>query len=290
MGRDQGLATAQSNMVGMGRIARTAKVFDHVRATKVAKDDVTANAGKRSGGHGQSGCKENQRDLRLCHPHARLDRTVLRNRGIQGRQTTSWMASQATHTLRKQLAKMFLMPPGHVRCIYVEGAGCYGRNGHEDAAADAALLAKATDSPCACNGRARTSMGGIQRTADTDRSAATSTIRGPSQRGTRVRHPATGAEYVCCPTRGDTMSGLSSDEAIGPGNICRTRMFPTSSRTSKRFVTGSRRRRYGLPGSERRRTQNTFANECFLDELAAAVGADPIEFRFKYIDATTARN
>ena len=30
--------------------------------------------------------------------------------------------------------------------------------------------------------------------------------------------------------------------------------------------------------------QNTFANECFLDELAAAVSADPLEFRLKYTD------
>ena len=56
---------------------------------------------------------------------------------------TSWSASQATHNLRKQLAKMFALPPENVRCIYIEGSGCYGRNGHEDAAADAALLAKA---------------------------------------------------------------------------------------------------------------------------------------------------
>src|ERR1700726_3996156 len=34
-----------------------------------------------------------------------------------------------------------------VRCIYVEGAGCYGRNGHEDAAADAALLSRAVGKP-----------------------------------------------------------------------------------------------------------------------------------------------
>ncbi len=55
---------------------------------------------------------------------------------------TSWSASQATHDLQKQLAKMFGLPLENVRCIYIEGSGCYGRNGHEDAAADAALLAK----------------------------------------------------------------------------------------------------------------------------------------------------
>jgi len=35
--------------------------------------------------------------------------------------------------------------------------------------------------------------------------------------------------------------------------------------------------------------QNTFANECFLDELAAAAGADPIEFRKKYLDPNDER-
>jgi CO/xanthine dehydrogenase Mo-binding subunit len=35
--------------------------------------------------------------------------------------------------------------------------------------------------------------------------------------------------------------------------------------------------------------QNTFANECFMDELAAAAGADPIEFRRKYLDPNDKR-
>ena len=76
---------------------------------------------------------------------------------------TSWSASQATHDLRKQLAHMFGMPPDNVRCIYLEGSGCYGRNGHEDAAADAALLAKALGNQCACSGRAPTSTAGIRK-------------------------------------------------------------------------------------------------------------------------------
>ena len=42
---------------------------------------------------------------------------------------------------------MFALPADNVRCIYLEGSGCYGRNGHEDAAADAALLAKAVGQP-----------------------------------------------------------------------------------------------------------------------------------------------
>ena len=42
---------------------------------------------------------------------------------------------------------MLSMKPEDVRCVYIEGAGCYGRNGHEDAAADAALIALETKKP-----------------------------------------------------------------------------------------------------------------------------------------------
>ena len=60
---------------------------------------------------------------------------------------TCWTASQATHLLRKQLAAMLAMPEADVRCVYLDGSDCYGRNGHEDAAADAALLARAAGRP-----------------------------------------------------------------------------------------------------------------------------------------------
>ena len=58
-----------------------------------------------------------------------------------------WTASQATHLLRKQLAVLLAMPEADVRCVHVDSSGCHGRNGHEDAAADAALLAAAVGRP-----------------------------------------------------------------------------------------------------------------------------------------------
>src|SRR5260370_16459630 len=42
---------------------------------------------------------------------------------------------------------MLGMPDSDVRAIYIEGSGCYGRHGHEDAAGDAALLARAVGRP-----------------------------------------------------------------------------------------------------------------------------------------------
>ena len=50
--------------------------------------------------------------------------------------------------------------PSSVRCIHVEGSGCYGHNGADDVAADAALLARAVARAgrCACSGCASRSM------------------------------------------------------------------------------------------------------------------------------------
>ena len=42
---------------------------------------------------------------------------------------------------------MLSMKDSEVQVLYVEGSGCYGRNGHEDAAGDAALLARAVGRP-----------------------------------------------------------------------------------------------------------------------------------------------
>jgi CO/xanthine dehydrogenase Mo-binding subunit len=56
---------------------------------------------------------------------------------------TVWTHSQGVFPLRGELARVLKMPAGAVRCIHAEGAGCYGHNGADDVALDAALLARA---------------------------------------------------------------------------------------------------------------------------------------------------
>ncbi|MGI4860025.1 MAG: molybdopterin cofactor-binding domain-containing protein [Janthinobacterium lividum] len=56
---------------------------------------------------------------------------------------TVWTHSQGVYPLRDSLAKMLSMADAQVRCIHVEGSGCYGHNGADDVAADAALIARA---------------------------------------------------------------------------------------------------------------------------------------------------
>ena len=80
------------------------------------------------------------------HTHGSIG-PVLRGRRVQGRQAhlldglagDAHPAQAARHDARADAED--------VRCIYLEGSGCYGRNGHEDAAADAALIARAIGRP-----------------------------------------------------------------------------------------------------------------------------------------------
>jgi CO/xanthine dehydrogenase Mo-binding subunit len=62
---------------------------------------------------------------------------------LEGAHMTVWTHTQGVFPLRKGLAEMLSMPPEQVRCVHVEGSGCYGHNGADDAAADAALIARA---------------------------------------------------------------------------------------------------------------------------------------------------
>ena len=154
-----------------GRACPTkAKLWDHVRKTKVVKRRSVPERRRH---------RESDADRREARSRATYDFAVHTHGSIgpscavadyKDGKLTVWTASQATHMLRRQLAKMFSMKADNVRCIYVEGSGCYGRNGHEDAAADAALIAKEIGRPVRVQwiraGRARL---GSERPADAAR-------------------------------------------------------------------------------------------------------------------------
>ncbi len=54
-----------------------------------------------------------------------------------------WTHSQGVYNLRADLALVLGMPADSITLQHVEGAGCYGHNGADDVACDAALLARA---------------------------------------------------------------------------------------------------------------------------------------------------
>lgn len=61
----------------------------------------------------------------------------------QDEQLTVWSHTQAAFILRGALAQVLDLEEARIRVIHAEGAGCYGHNGADDVALDAALVARA---------------------------------------------------------------------------------------------------------------------------------------------------
>ena len=133
-----------------------------MRATKVVKDEVTSNVGNTAEAMGKDAKTLKATYDFAIHTHGSIGPSCAVAEFKDGK-LMSWSASQATHALRGQLAQMFALPPENVRCIYVDGAGCYGRNGHEDAAPTPRCLPRRSARQCAYSGRALTSTAGTRR-------------------------------------------------------------------------------------------------------------------------------
>ncbi|HET9714883.1 MAG TPA: molybdopterin cofactor-binding domain-containing protein [Pseudolabrys sp.] len=264
-----------------------AKLWDHVRATKVAKEEVTSNIGNTSEAMGKDGAKVVKATYDFAiHTHGSIGPSCAIAEFKDGA-LTSWSASQATHNLRRQLALMFSLPVDKVRCIYVEGSGCYGRNGHEDAAADAALLAKAVGKPVRVQWSRADEHGWDPKGPPTLMDMRASLDAGgnvTAWEGDFYMPQQTPGGFLV-PLVAATLSGMPAGNDIAPGNVFQNSAiqykFANIKTVCKRLETTPLRPSWiRTPG----RLQNSYANECFMDELAAAANMDPLEFRRKYLD------
>jgi len=268
-----------------------AKLWDEVRASKVVKDEVTSNVGNTAEAMGKAGVKTLKATYDFAiHTHGSIGPSCAVAEFKDGK-LTSWSASQATHNLRKQLATMFGMPADSVRCIYIEGSGCYGRNGHEDAAADAALLAKTVERPVRVQWSRADEHGWDPKGPPTlvdIRAAVDGDVVTAWESEFFIPQQTAGSFNV--PLVAATLAGMPAGDDIAPGNIFQNSAIPYKFANVKtvcrRLATTPFRPSWiRTPG----RMQNTYANECFIDELAAAANADPVEFRLKYLDPNDKR-
>jgi nicotinate dehydrogenase subunit B len=268
-----------------------AKLYEYVRGSKVAKDEVTGNVGNTAEAMAKDGVKKLAATYDFAiHTHGSIGPSCAIAEFKDGK-LTSWSASQMTHSLQKQLAKMLSLPVENVRCIYAEGSGCYGRNGHEDAAADAAILAKAVEKPVRVQWSRADEHGWDPKGPPTliDMRAA---LDGANVTAWESEFfiPQQTPNTFLVPLVAATLSGLPADEAIAPGNIFQNSNIPYKFANIKAVchrleTTPLRPSWIRTPG----RMQNTYAIECFMDELAAAVGEDPIAFRRKVLDPADKR-
>jgi CO/xanthine dehydrogenase Mo-binding subunit len=258
------------------------QLWDYVRATRISKEEIN-DIGDAAAALGAGATRLRATYDFTIHTHGSIGPSCAIAEVKDGN-LTCWTASQATHNLRKQLAAMLAMPVETVRAIYVDGSGCYGRNGHEDAAADAALLARAVGRPVRVQWMREDEHGWDPKGPPTliDLEAALDTGGGVIAWSSQFFIPEGAVGNV--PLLAAQHAGLPHETTMSPGSIHQNSAipyaFPNVRVALHRLAeTPFRPSWIRTPG----RMQNTFANESFVDELAAAAGVDPIEFRLRYL-------
>ena len=262
------------------------KLWEYVRATKINKDDVTSNVGDAEQALAQAAKRVSATYNWAIHTHGSMGPSCAVAEFKEGK-LTCWSASQATHNLRLQLAAMFSLPNSDVRVIYVDGSGCYGRNGHEDAAADAALLARGVGRPVRVQWTRADEHGWDPKGPPTlmDLQAGLDASGNVVAWYSQLYIPEGGGGTGSVKLVAAELAGLPFDKGMYPGNIINNLAipytFPNVRTVAHRLAeTPFRPSWIRAPG----RMQNTFCNEAFVDELAAATGADPLEFRLRYLN------
>ena len=276
----QQLKAKWSNWEGL---PEQSKLWEHVRATKVNKDEVTSNVGDAEQALKRASKRLQSTYDYAIHTHGSIGPSCAVAE-IRDGKLTCWSASQATHNLRKQLATMLSLPENDVRAIYVEGSGCYGRNGHEDAAADAALLARTVGRPVRVQWMREEEHGwdpkGCPTLVDLEGGLdATGQVLAWYSQFFIPEGAAGNVKLLAA-----ELAGLPHEATMSPGGIINNSAIPygfANVRTVAHRLAETPLRPSWIraPG----RVQNSFANEAFVDELAAAASADPLAFRLRYL-------
>ena len=214
---------------------------------------------------------------------------------------TVWTHTQGVYPDRQGIAEMLRMPPANVRCIHVEGSGCYGHNGADDAAADAALIARALPgTPVRVQWtreqeHAWEPFGPAMVTklkASLDSNGAISDWNFEVWSNTHSMRPGgagsmLAAQHMAQPFALPAPRPIPLPEGGGDRNAIPIYKFPNA-HVVHHFIPAmpvriSAMRALGA-------YHNVFSIESFMDELAVAAGADPVEFRLKHLDDPRGRD
>jgi nicotinate dehydrogenase subunit B len=227
---------------------------------------------------------------------------------VKAGQATVWSATQSVYPTRSIVAKILGLPLESVRVVYVRGSGCYGLNGADTVSIDAALLSQAAGKPVRVQLSRQDEMAWenfgaacvIEQRAGIDDAQtiiAWDCETWATSKGGRPGYDRPG-NVVSGMLAGDTPEEVKPRPATDPRNELRNR-----SNLAPSYIAGcvnGKCRGAGTIRSERvlthrvaspfftgplrspLRIQNTFAHECFMDELSARVKADPVAFRLQH--------
>ena len=214
---------------------------------------------------------------------------------------TVWTHTQGVYPDRQGIAEMLRVPPASVRLIHVEGSGCYGHNGADDAAADAALLARALPgTPVrvqwmreqehawepfgpAMVTKLKASLDGNGKISDWNFEVWSNThSMRPGGAGSMLA-----AQHMAQPFAMPAPKPLPLPEGGGDRNAIPIYTFPNA-HVVHHFIPAMPLRISAMRALGA--YHNVFSIESFMDELAAAAGADSVEFRLKHLDDRRGRD
>jgi len=210
---------------------------------------------------------------------------------IKDGNATCWSGTQKSHFVQQGVATILGMPVDKVRVIQKAGPGSYGRNDADDAAMDAAVLAKAVGKPVRLQYMRDQGTGwdpkgpaSIHKArAALDASGKVIAYEFTSKGFSRVDVDTNGGKPF------DTLAGQTQGVALKSGDgfgIPAESYAFDNKRAGWETIPPLLDRSSPLRSSHLRDPvgpQIHFASESFMDEVAAAVNADPIEFRLRYI-------
>ena len=208
---------------------------------------------------------------------------------------TVWTHTQGVYPDREGIAEMLKVPQSSVRLIHVEGSGCYGHNGADDAAADAALIARALPGipvrvqwmreqehawepfgPAMVT-RLKASIDGNGRIVDWNFDVWTNThSMRPGGAGSMLA-----AQHMAEPFAVPAPKPIPLPAGGGDRNAIPIYKFPNA-RVVHHFIPAmpvrvSAMRALGA-------YHNVFSIESFMTELAELAGIDPVEFRLNHLE------
>jgi len=214
---------------------------------------------------------------------------------------TVWTHTQGVYPDRQGIAEMLRMPPASVRCIHVEGSGCYGHNGADDAAADAALIARALPGlPVRVQWmreqeHAWEPFGPAMVTklkASLDGNGAISDWNFEVWSNTHSMRPGGAGSMLAAQHMAQSFAvpaakPIPLPEGGGDRNAIPIYKFPNA-HVVHHFIPAMPLRISAMRSLGA--YHNVFSIESFMDELAVAAGADPVEFRLKHLDDPRGRD
>ncbi|GAA3437511.1 molybdopterin-dependent oxidoreductase [Kutzneria kofuensis] len=208
-----------------------------------------------------------------------------------------WSHSQGVYHLRKDICRTLGVAVDQVTVHHVEGAGAYGHNGADDAAYDAVLLARAVNGrPVQVVWSRADELGwapfgaamAIRIEADLDAAGEITAWRHDVYSNGHVSRPGVFdvPSLLGAQLRTGASPPVSMDPPFAGGGGSERNSVPLYSFPGQRVVK-HRLLEMPLRTSSLRSLgayTNIFAIESFVDELALRAGADPVDYRLRYLE------